>query len=251
MKSRGGHAPALGSRPSDLESPGIVIAHGAWADATSWREVIALLQARGLKVVAVQNPLSALADDVDAVTRLLDHQPGPVVLVGHGYGGSVITQAGNHPSVAGLVYIAGWAPDVGESTADLEKDHSSRPFIGRFVVDAGGFLYLPPDAVLEFLAHDLPAAEGLILAAAQQPIRASALLDRVTEAAWRSKPSWYAVTDEDRMMPPALQREIAGRISASVFVLRAGHVPFLSKPADTVDVILTAVESVRGKLPSR
>ena len=158
----------------------------AWADATSWREVIALLQARGLRVVAVQNPLSALADDVDAVTRLLDHQPGPVVLVGHGYGGSVITQAGIHKSVAGLVYIAGWAPDVGESTADLEKDHSSLPFIGRFEVDAGGFLYLPPDAVLEFLAHDLPATEGLVLAAAQQPIRASALLDPGSEASFGS-----------------------------------------------------------------
>ena len=123
-----GRAPALGSSARVTSTtPRVVIAHGAWADATSWREVIALLQARGLRVVAVQNPLSALADDVDAVTRLLDHQPGPVVLVGHGYGGSVITQAGIHKSVAGLVYIAGWAPDVGESTADLEKDHSSLP----------------------------------------------------------------------------------------------------------------------------
>ena len=115
----------------------------------------------------------------------------------------------------------------------------------------GGFLYLAPDAVLEFLAHDLPAAEGLVLAAAQQPIRASALLDRVTEAAWRTKPSWYAVTDEDRMISPALQREIASRINASVLVLRAGHVPFLSKPKETADVILAAVDFVRGKWPRR
>jgi pimeloyl-ACP methyl ester carboxylesterase len=186
VKTRRGHADAPGDVPRDLDSPSVVIVHGAWADATSWREVIALLQARGLRVVAVQNPLSALADDVDAVIRVLNHQPRPVVLVGHGYGGTVITQAGGHHRVAGLVYIAAWAPDRSESTADLETDHSALPFVGRIEVDAGGFLYLAPDAVLEFLAHDLPATEGLVLAAAQQPIRASALLDRVTEAAWRS-----------------------------------------------------------------
>ncbi len=232
--------------PRDLDAPAVVIAHGAWVDATSWREVIALLQVRGLSVVAVQNPLSALADDVDAVTRVLNHQPSPVVLVGHGYGGTVITQAGNHQSVAALVYVAAFAPDIGESTTDAQKDYPPPPCIGRFEVDARGFLYLAPDAVLEFLAHDLSATEGLVLAAAQQPIRASALLDRVTEAAWRTKPSWYGVTDDDRMMSPALQREIAGRINASVLILRAGHVPFLSKPKDTADVILAAVDFVRG-----
>jgi pimeloyl-ACP methyl ester carboxylesterase len=233
--------------PRDLDAPTVVIVHGAWVDATGWREVIALLQVKGLSVIAVQNPLSALADDVDAVTRALNHQPSPVVLVGHGYGGTVITQAGNHQSVAALVYVGACAPDVGESTADVEKDQLSPPFIARFEVDAGGFLHLPPDAVLEFLAHDLPATEGLVLAATQQPIRASALLDRVTEAAWHTRPSWYAVTNEDRMISPALQREIANRINASVLVLRAGHLPFLSKPKDTTDVILAAVTFVSGR----
>ena len=200
--------------PRDLDSPRVVIAHGAWADATSWREVIARLQAKGLTVVAVQNPLSALADDVDAVTRVLNHQPGPVVLVGHDYGGTVITQAGTHRKVAALVYIAASAP-IQASPPPICRRTLFAPLIGRFEVDAGGFLYLAPDAVLEFLAHDLPAAEGLVLAAAQRPIRASALLDRVTDAAWRSRPSWYAVTDEDRVMSPALQREIASRIKAT------------------------------------
>jgi pimeloyl-ACP methyl ester carboxylesterase len=231
--------------PRDLESPSVVIAHGAWADATSWREVIALLQARGLRVVAVQNPLSALADDVDAVIRVLDLQPGPVVLVGHGYGGTVITQAGRHHRVAGLVYIAAWAPDTGESTADPHETQASPPFIGRLEVDAGGFLYLAPDAVLEFLAHDLPSPVGQVLAATQHPIRASALVDRVTGAAWRSKPSWYAVTDEDRVISPAVQRDIADRIHARVSFLRAGHLPFLSKPTETAAVILAAVDYVR------
>jgi pimeloyl-ACP methyl ester carboxylesterase len=229
----------------DLDSPTVVIAHGAWVDATSWREVIALLQLKGLSVIAVQNPLSALADDVDAVIRTIDHLPRPIVLVGHGYGGTVITQAGNHSSVAALVYVSAFAPDIGESTTDARKDYPPPPCIGRFDVDAGGFLYLAPDAVREFLAHDLPAIESSVLAAAQKPIRASALLDRVTEAAWHTKPSWYALTDEDRMISPTLQREIANRIDARVLVLRAGHVPFLSKPKETADAILAAVDFVR------
>jgi len=237
--------------PRDLDAPAVVIAHGAWADATSWREVIALLQTKGLRVVAVQNPLTGLADDVDAVARALNHQPHPIVLVGHDYGGTVITQAGQHQKVVALVYIAACAPDIGESTADAQRDHPSPAVTNRFTVDAGGFLYLARDAVLEFLAHDLPVTEGLVLAAAQQPIRASALLDRVTEAAWHCKPSWYGVTGNDPMISPAVQRAIASRINASVFTLHAGHVPFLSKPKETADVILAAVNFVRNKSPSR
>ena len=237
--------------PRDHEAPTVVIVHGAWADGTSWREVIALLHVEGLSVIAVQNPLSALGDDVDAVTRVLKRQPGPVVLVGHGYGGTVITQAGDHSNVAALVYIAGCAPDIGESTTDVEKLGPTSPVVSRFEVDAGGFLYLPLAVVREFLAHDLPEAEVRVLAAAQPPIRVSALLDRVTNAAWRTKPSWYAVTDEDRIISPALQREIAARIGARVQSLRAGHLPFLSKPKETAEVILAAVEFVRGKWPGQ
>lgn len=225
----------------------MVIVHGAWVDGTSWREVIALLHVKGLSVIAVQNPLSALGDDVDAVARVLKRQPGPVVLVGHGYGGTVITQAGDRANVAALVYIAACAPDIGESTTDVEKGGSSSPVISRFEVDAGGFLYMPPTAVQEFLAHDLSAAEVRVIAAAQPPIRATALLDRVTKAAWRTKPSWYAVTGEDRIISPALQHEIATRIGARVLSLRAGHLPFLSKPKETAEVILTVVDVVRGQ----
>jgi pimeloyl-ACP methyl ester carboxylesterase len=225
----------------------VVIVHGAWVDGTSWREVIALLHVTGVRVIAVQNPLSALGDDVDAVARVIKLQPGPVVLVGNGYGGTVITQAGDHPNVAALVYIAACAPNIGESTTDVENYGPSSPVVSRFEVDAGGFLYLPLAVVREFLAHDLPAAEVRVLAAAQPPIRASALLDPVTQAAWRNKPSWYAVTDEDRIISPALQREIAARIGARVFSLHAGHLPFLSKPKETAEVILAAVDFVRGK----
>jgi pimeloyl-ACP methyl ester carboxylesterase len=168
------------------------------------------------------------------------------VLVGHGYGGTVITQAGDHPNVAALVYIAGCAPDVGESTTDVETLGPASTVVSRFEVDAGGFLYLPLAVVREFLAHDLPEAELRVIAAAQPPIRVSALLDRVTHAAWRTKPSWYAVTDEDRMISPVLQREIAARIGARVQFLRTGHLPFLSKPKETAEVILAAVEFARG-----
>lgn len=245
MKRRRGHAAALASVPRDLHSPTVVIVHGAWADATSWRDVIAILQASGVSVTAVQNPLTALADDVDAVMRAINQQQPPVVLVGHGYGGTVITQAGNHQSVRALVYVAASAPDVGESTADVHRDYLSEHLIDKLEVDSGGYLYLKPDALPQFVAHDLPATDGLVLAAAQPSIRASALLDRVTEAAWRTRPSWYIVTLEDRMISHAVQRSIASRINASVFVLRTGHVPFLSKPKETADAILAAVDFVR------
>ena len=232
--------------PHDVTAPTVVIVHGAWVDGTSWRDVVALLHVLGLSVIAVQNPLSALKDDVDAVVRAIERQPGPVVLVGHGYGGTVITQAGDHPSVAALVYVAACAPDIGESTTDATPMGLSSHVVGTFDVDAGGFLYLPLAVVGEFLAHDLSAAEVRVLAAAQPAIRASALLDRVTRAAWRTKPSWYTVTDDDRMIAPALQRELAARIDARVLSLQAGHVPFISKPKDTVDVILGAVDFVRA-----
>jgi pimeloyl-ACP methyl ester carboxylesterase len=249
VKRRRGRAAVPRQTPRDLDAPAVVIAHGAWVDGTGWREVIALLQAKGLSVIAVQAALSALSEDVDTVTRALDRQPGPVVLVGHDYGGTVISQAGNHRCVGALVYVAAYAPDVGESTADAQDEPASLLVIGRFEVDAGGFLHLAPDAVLKYLAHDLTETEGTVLAAAQRPIRASALLGRVTAAAWHAKPSWYAVTEEDRVISPAVQREIAARIRASVCSLRAGHVPFLSKPKETADVIFAAVDFVRAKRP--
>ena len=245
----GRQSDAGGSVRRDREPPTVVIVHGAWADGTSWREVIALLHIEGLSVVAVQNPLTELGDDVEAVTRAIGRQPGPVVLVGHGYGGTVITQAGTHPNVAALVYVAGCAPDVGESTADVQTLGPPSPVVSRLAVDAGGLLFLPLAVAREFLAHDLTEPEVRVIAAAQAPIRASALLDRVTNAAWRSRPSWYAVTEEDRIISPVVQRAIAVRIGAHVQFLRAGHLPFLSKPRETTQVILAAVEFVRERWP--
>jgi pimeloyl-ACP methyl ester carboxylesterase len=224
-----------------------VIVHGAWVDASDWREVIALLQVKGLNVIAVQNPLRSLADDVDAVTRAINQQSGLIVLVGQGYGGTVVTQAGNHPRVVALVYVAAFAPDTGESTTDTQMDYPPPPCVAEIEVDAGGFLYLAQDAVPQFLAQDLPAADNRILAAAQKPIRTSALLDRVTAAAWRTKPSWYVIAEEDRMISPELQHNTAKKINANVFVLASGHLPFLSKPKETAAAVLAAVDSVRGQ----
>jgi pimeloyl-ACP methyl ester carboxylesterase len=242
-----GHAEASGSTPRDLAAPTVVIAHGARVDATGWREVIALLQIRGVSVVAVQNPLSSLADDVDAVTRLVNHLSSSVVLIGHGYGGTVITEAGNHPRVCALVYVAAFAPDSGESTMDSQNDDPSEASAASPEVDSGGFRYLRQDSVLQFLAQDLPATAIRVLAAAQQPIRVGALMDRVTVAAWRAKPCWYLVTSEDRMISPALQRKLAARMNANVSILSAGHTPFLSKPKETANAILSAVDVVRGE----
>jgi pimeloyl-ACP methyl ester carboxylesterase len=242
---RGGHAASPRGTPRDLDAPAVVIVHGAWVDATDWREVIALLQARRLSVVAVQNPLTSLADDVDAVTRVINHQAGPIVLVGQGYGGTVITQVGGKASVAALVYVAAFAPDTGESTADAQKDYPPSPCVAGIDVDAGGFLYLTQEAVPEFLAQDLPSVDNGVLAAAQKPIRASALLDRVTTAAWRTKPSSYVVTEQDRMISPAFQRQTAEKINAHVFSCQSGHLPFLSRPRETVEAILAAVNFVR------
>ena len=243
---RKGHAGSPGGRARALDAPTVVIAHSAWVDATDWREVIALLQAGDLSVIAVQSPLSSLADDVDAVWRAITHEAGPIVLVGHGYGGTVITQVGNDPRVAALVYVAAFAPEVGQSTNDLQKDYPPPPCVAEIEIDRSGFLYLARNAVPEFLAHDLPAADSRIIGAAQKPIRASALLDRVTAAAWYNRPCWYVVTDDDRMLSPALQRQIVKRIKARSFVLHSGHLPFLSKPKETAEAILAAVDFVRG-----
>jgi pimeloyl-ACP methyl ester carboxylesterase len=232
----------------DLSAPTVAIVHGAWVDATDWREVIALLQVQGLNVIAVQNPLSSLADDVDAVTRAINHQSSPIVLVGQGYGGTVITQAGSHPRVVALVYVAAFAPDTGESTSDIQKDYPPSPCVAGLEVDAGGFLYLAQDAVPKFLAQDLPSVDNRILAAAQKPIRASALLDRVTAAAWHTRPTWYIVADADRMISPALQHQTAKKISAKIFVLQSGHLPFLSRPKATADVVLAVVDECKALL---
>jgi hypothetical protein len=247
VNSRRGRAEAHRAPPRGLGLPTVIIAQGAWVGRSGWGEVIALLQQHGLDVIAVQNPLTSLADDVDVLTRAINHRSAPIVLVGHGYAGTVITQAGNHPRVVALVYVTAFAPDDGESTADVQPEYPPPRCLEQLEIDAGGFLHLSPHGVSEFLAQDLPNADCQVLAAIQQPIRASALLDRVGKAAWRAKASWYLLAEEDRILPAERQQAIAEKILAIIVRVRASHVVFITRPKATADAILQAVEFARQR----
>jgi pimeloyl-ACP methyl ester carboxylesterase len=222
--------------------PTIVLVHGAFADGSSWEKVIPLLQARGLKVVAVQNPLTSLADDVAAAKRVIDTQPGPVVLVGHSWAGTVITQAGASDKVQALVYIAAFAPDVGQSTGELGKPYPPPPGLATARPDAVGFLYLPTENVIKDFVPDQPVEIARIIDVVQGPIAVKAFEDKVTVAAWRTKPSYFVVAEKDRMIQPDLERAMAKKIHAATTSLPSGHVPMLSKPQEVANVILTAAK---------
>lgn len=224
----------------------VILVHGAWADGSSWNEVIARLQAEGIPVVSVQNPLSSLADDVAAVRRAMELVDGLIVLVGHSWGGTVITQSGVSERVRALVYVAAFAPDRNESTNSLQAHYSTPEYASLLRTDSAGYLHFPADALPHYFAQDLPTANAMVLAAAQGPIRASAFDDEVTEVAWRSIPSWYLVADHDRMIPPRLQREMAQRMRARTREVPASHVPFASRPKETTALILEAIAEVAG-----
>jgi len=225
--------------------PSVVIVHGAFADGSDWSKVIPLLQAKGVKVTAVQNPLTSLADDVAATHRALNAQPGKVVLVGHSWGGTVITEAGQHDKVASLVYVAAFAPNAGKSTAETGEGYPAAPGTKRFVADAEGFLSLPEAAMHEDFAQDVPAAQAAVMTATQGPIQAKAFADKVGYAAWTAKPSWFIVSSRDRMIDPGLQRAMAKKIKATTTELAASHVPQQSRPADVAKVILDAVAATK------
>jgi pimeloyl-ACP methyl ester carboxylesterase len=223
----------------------VVLIHGAFADGSSWDKVIPLLQAKGLKVVAVQNPLTSLADDVAAGKRAIDAQSGPVILVGHSWAGTVITELGDDPKVAALVYVAAFAPDVGESTSDLGKGGPPPPGAASIRPDAAGFLYLTPEGVAKDFAQDLPAAQTKVMAVTQGPIFAKTFDEKVSKAAWKSKPSWFIVAEKDRMIQPDLERAMAKKINAKITALPTSHVAMQSRPNDVAAVILAAAAAVK------
>src|SRR6478735_2516785 len=185
------HAGAVAQASSPQGVRNVVIVHGAWADGSSWSKVIPLLQAKGLHVVAVQNPLTSLADDVAATRRAIALQDGPVLLVGHSYGGVVITEAGNDPKVVGLVYVAALVPSNGESVASVTKPFPPAPLGSEVRADAEGFLTVTPKGIAEDLAQDLPDKEKQLLTATQAPKAGAVFGATVTTAAWKTKPSWY------------------------------------------------------------
>ena len=223
--------------------PSVVIVHGAFADGSDWSKVIPLLQAKGVHVVAVQNPLTSLADDVAAARRAIDAQAGKVVLVGHSWGGAVITEAGDGAKVSALVYVAAFAPDVGQAVGELGKDYSPAPGLAHMQADAAGFLTLTPEGMAKHFAQDLPASATAVMTATQGPIQAKAFAQKLTTAAWKTKPSWYIVSEKDHMIQPELERAMAKKIDAKVTSLASSHVPQQSQPAKVAAVILDAVQA--------
>src|SRR5262245_28389655 len=218
----------------------IVLVHGAFADGSRWAKVITILQAQGYNVTAVQLPLTSFADDVAATNRTLAQQTGSVILVGHSWGGVVITEAGTDPKVAGLVYVAAFGPDAGEVIGDLGKPYPPPPALAAPVVDAQGFMTLPTDAVLKHFASDLPPAEARVVAATQGPINVSAFGTKVSSVAWKTKPSWYIVSALDGAIAPDLERFLAKRMMATTTEVEASHVSMLSKPNEVAAVIVDA-----------
>ena len=226
--------------------PAVVLVHGAWADASSWQRVIPILLAKGLKVVAVQNPTTSLAADVAVARQAIDLVDGPVVLVGHSWGGTVITEAGNAPNVKALVYVAAFAPDVGQSTGDQVQAHDAPPGLSTAVPFGEGFLKMSAEGWINNVAQDLPDDEARVLATVQPPLALTTFGDKIFNAAWKTCPSWYVVSLKDRAVNVALQRELAARIKAKTTELDSSHVSLLSQPAAVANVILDAVAAVQS-----
>jgi pimeloyl-ACP methyl ester carboxylesterase len=225
----------------------VVLVHGAFADGSAWNRIIPTLQSKGLRVISVQNPLTSLADDATHTRRALAVAEGPLVLVGHSWGGAVITETGVHEKVSALVYVAAFAPDAGESANDGLKEYPSSPGLSDLSVDAEGFASLPASGLAANFAQDLPEAETAVMVATQGPIRASSFETILTQAAWKAKPSWYIVAKQDRMLPPEFLRATARRIKAKVTELDTSHVPQASRPAEVAAVILEAASAQQSK----
>lgn len=217
----------------------VLLVHGAYADGSSWAEVIPILQRAGLNVVAVQNPLTSFADDVATTTRALDRLAGPVVLVGHSYGGMVISEVGVDPDVAALVYVAARAPEAGEDYPALAARFPAPP-VSRGIVREGGFLRLGEAAFLADFAGDVDPGRARVLFAVQKPIADTVFGTRTTQAAWRTRPVFYAISTADRTTSPELQRFVAGRMDATTVELDAGHLSPVSRPGEIADLIMRA-----------
>lgn len=234
------------SRDSEvLPNPNIVLVHGAFADGSSWSKVIPLLQEKGYNVTAVQIPLTSLADDVAVTRRVLAMQSGPTILVGHSYGGAVITVAGaNESNVTGLVYISAFAPDVGEILGELSGRMPAAPGQANIQPDAEGFLWINPKAFPESFAQDVDPVQARIMSAVQKPLSASIFSEKVTQAAWKSKPSWYLVSENDRMINPDLERFMAKRIGArEVVSIPSDHASLVSHPTEVAKLITDAANA--------
>ena len=224
----------------------VALVHGAWIDGSGWQGTHDILRTRGHNVSVVQNPLTSLADDVAAVDRILARQDGATLLVGHCYGGAVITEGGNAPNVVGLVYVAAFVPDTGESIAMLIEGGTPLPL----QPSADSFLFFNRALFPQVYAHDLPTAHGLFLAAGQIPPSGVAFATPMSQAAWRHRRSWYVLSTEDRVIPPSAQRRMATRANAEVIEVRASHAVHISQPEAIAGAVDTAARCAMGCHPS-
>ena len=219
----------------------VVLVHGLFADGSCWSEVIARLQAAGLNATAVQNPLTTLSEAVASAQRVLARQDGPTVLVGHSFSGMIVTEAGMHPNVSALVYVAARAPDAGEDYTALAKRFPTPPASAGILFD-GEEGRLSEEAFLRDFAGDLPEAKAKVLYAVQEPFQKALLTGRTNQAAWRSKPSFYAVSSEDRTINPDLERFMAKRMGAKTIEVKASHLSLISHPDVIAGLILEAAQ---------
>jgi pimeloyl-ACP methyl ester carboxylesterase len=225
--------------------PNIVLVHGAWADGSSWSLVIERLQAEGYHVTAPQFPLTSLADDVARLRQVLDVQDGPTVVAGHSYGGQIITAMGaDAPSVAGLVYIAAFGLDEGESLGALLSQGPVTPALAHLSTDKQGFAWLSEDDFVNHFAADVDPVKARVMYAVQQGLAGSAFTDVMGVPAWKSQPSWYLVASNDEAIPPAAERQFAGRMGATTIEVPSSHVAMVSHPDEVVRLIESAAEAV-------
>lgn len=231
--------PGLAATSAPAAARNVVLVHGLFADGSSWSEVIARLQAAGLNVTSVQNPLTTLPDAVASAQRVLARQDGPTVFVGHSFSGMIVTEAGVHPNVSALVYVAARAPDAGEDYTALAKKFPTPPASAGIVFD-GDEGQLSELAFLRDFAGDLPEAKAKVLYAVQEPFHKALLAGKTTHAAWRSKPSFYAVSTEDRTINPDLERFMAKRMGARTIEVKASHLSLISHPDEITRLILEA-----------
>lgn len=219
----------------------IVLVHGGWADGSGWNKEIPILRDAGHKVIAVQLPTQSLSEDVETVKRAINYIGGPVTLVGHSYGGAVITNAAhNNPNVTGLVYIAAFAPDEGQALGDFVNPANFPKEL--FLMDSGGFIYLNPEIFRENFAHDVTPEEADLMAIVQKPFNQSNFVAKSGPPAWKELPTWYQISDSDRMIPPDVQRTFAQQMNATTLNLNASHASYVSHPNEIADFILNATK---------
>ena len=231
-------------------SPSVVLVHGGFVDGSGWEDVYKILKKDGYNVSIVQNPTSSLADDVAATKRVLAGQKAPVGLVGHSYGGVVITEAGNHPGVAALVYIAAFVPDKGESVAALIKDPPPGAPVPPILPPQDGYLLLDTSKFAASFAADLPKEKAEFMAHSQLPWGVDALAGEISEPAWKAKPSWSLVATDDRMIPPAAQRAMSKRAGSAVSESPGSHAIYVSQPEAVAAIIRKAAQRVAASVRS-